>query len=131
MVSKIPRQPRNASNFQAPAVDALAGRQFLPAVDVFLPEATRQDSIMAPRSHHALFPVSLVLPAGNLWANCKCRRRVPDPQITRAKCADGMIITIKEDSQRDKQHTRGFAGCSVQRVCYRGGGGGGSFFLVN
>lgn len=30
-----------------------------------------------------------------------------------------MIITIKEDSQRDKQHTRGFAGCSVQRVCYR------------
>lgn len=44
---------------------------------------------------------------------------MPDPQITRAKCADGMIITIKEDSQRDKQHTRGFAGCSVQRVCYR------------
>lgn len=68
---------------------------------------------IAPRP--SMFPVSLVLPAGSLWANCKCRRRVPDPQITRAQMRGwNDHHHSKKDSQRDKQYTRGFAGCSVQ-----------------
>lgn len=55
--------PAPKSNFQAPGGGHLAGRQFMPAVDSSLPEATMASW---PRSHHALFPVSLVLPAGSL-----------------------------------------------------------------
>jgi hypothetical protein len=92
----------------------------------------------AVRWHHgrdrtnAWFPVSLVLPAGSLWANCNCRRRVPDPQITRAKCADGMVIPVerRQPARPTQQHTRGFAGRFFRPTGLLPGGGGGSFLSI-
>lgn len=92
---------------EAPGGGRLAGRQFLPAVGVFLPEAATMASW--PRSHHVLpcfqFPwccqLAVFGPTASAGEGCRISRS-HEP-----KCADGMIITIQRKTASETSNIRG------------------------